>query len=235
MSARRPYHAARRTPGRGPPGRCVYAGDRPAQGTVASSSRTSSARRAVKGHEDLPGDAHEFDGVWAHPAERVERSGRGSLVPHQLAAVLGAPAGVFGHAVLSDALPSVDYDPHAYELLPVTPTAPLAEGDVIELGDLRFQVMHLPGHTPGSIGLYEPDLRLLVSGDVVYDDGGSEMIDFLDESFPEDYRDPMRRLLDLDVYLVVPGHGECFRQARLIEVAEHYLRGLETATSRAAE
>lgn len=187
------------------------------------------------GHLDHLGGAHEFDEVWAHPAERVERSSRGALAPQQLEAVLGAPDGVFGHEVLLDAVPVVDYDPRAYESLPVTPTASLGEGDVIDLGDLRFRVLHLPGHTPGSIGLYEPDLRLLVSGDVVYDDGGSEVIDFLGESCPADYRDTMRRLLNLEVDLVVPGHGGCFDQGRLVEVAEHYLRGLEMATSREAE
>lgn len=177
------------------------------------------------GHLDHLGGAHEFDEVWAHPAERVERSGRGSLVPRRLEAVLGAPDGVFGQGVLIDAVPSLDYDPFAYELQPVTPTAQLSDGDMINLGDLQFQVLHLPGHTPGSIGLYEADLRLLVSGDVVYDDGNSKMIDFLAESSSEDYRKTMRRLLTLDVDLVVPGHGGCFGQARLVEIAEGYLRG----------
>lgn len=177
------------------------------------------------GHLDHLGGAHEFPEVWAHPAERVERSGQGSLLPRQLEAMLGAPDGAFGQKVLIDALPSVGYDPLAYQLQPVTPTAPLVDGDVIDLGDLQFQVLHLPGHTPGSIGLYEADLRMLVTGDVVYDDGDSDMIDFLAESSPADYQDTMRRLLTLDVDLVVPGHGGCFDQARLVEIAEGYLQG----------
>jgi glyoxylase-like metal-dependent hydrolase (beta-lactamase superfamily II) len=36
------------------------------------------------------------------------------------------------------------------------PVAHSAEGEVIDLGDLRLQVMHLPGRTPGSVALYEP-------------------------------------------------------------------------------
>lgn len=176
------------------------------------------------GHLDHLGGAHEFEEIWAHPAERVERSGRGTLLPHRLGAVLGAPDGAFGEEVLIDALPTATYDPQTYQLQPVTPTRGLGEGDVIDLGDLQFRVLHLPGHTPGSIGLYEPDMKMLVSGDVAYDDDDG-MIDFLDESSADDYRATMRRLLDLDVETVIPGHGELFRQERLVQIAEFYLRG----------
>lgn len=44
----------------------------------------------------------------------------------------------------------------------------LREGDNLEIGNLRFRVMHTPGHTEGSVCLYEADQRLLLSGDVVF-------------------------------------------------------------------
>jgi glyoxylase-like metal-dependent hydrolase (beta-lactamase superfamily II) len=178
------------------------------------------------GHLDHLGGAHEFEDVWAHPAERIERSGRGSLLPQELCEVLGAPDGSFGYDVLLDAVPDAGFDPRTYDLRPVTPSRALGEGDVVDLGDLRFRVLHLPGHTPGSIGLYEPDVKMLVSGDVVYDDDDG-MIDFLDESSPRDYRATMRRLLELDVETVVPGHGDRFGQERLVQIAEDYLGGSE--------
>lgn len=174
------------------------------------------------GHLDHLGGAHEFEEIWAHPGEQLERSGRGTLLPKELGEVLGAPDGIFGDDVLIDAIPNAGYDPQTYELRPVTPTRELGEGDVVDLGDLQFQVLHLPGHTPGSIGLYEPDLKMLVSGDVAYDD--EDMIDFLDGSSPRDYQATMRRLLELDVETVVPGHGDRFGQERLVQIAEHYLR-----------
>lgn len=173
------------------------------------------------GHLDHMGGAHEFDEVWAHP---VERAGRGTLLPQRLGAVLGGPDGIFGNEILIDAVPNEGYDPQAYELRPVVPTRGLGEGDAVECGDLTFQVLHLPGHTPGSIGLYEPDLRLFFSGDVTYDD---DMIDFLDESNPRDYQETMQRLLKLDVDVVLAGHGDPFGRERLVEIAEHYLLGLE--------
>lgn len=183
----------------------------------------SPAMVATHGHLDHVGGAHEFDQVLAHAAERVDRPGRGALEPGRLAEILGAPADAFGDEVLLNALPSVDYDAMTYRLRPVTPTRHIAEGEVIDLGDLRLQVMHLPGHTPGSVALYEPERRWLFSGDVVYDD--DELIDFLAESSPPDYQVSMRRLLELDVELVLAGHDDAFGRERLVEIAEGYLRG----------
>jgi glyoxylase-like metal-dependent hydrolase (beta-lactamase superfamily II) len=44
----------------------------------------------------------------------------------------------------------------------------LREGDSLEIGDLRFRVLHTPGHTEGSVCLLERDRRLLLSGDVIF-------------------------------------------------------------------
>jgi glyoxylase-like metal-dependent hydrolase (beta-lactamase superfamily II) len=44
----------------------------------------------------------------------------------------------------------------------------LHEGDSLAIGDLRFRVLHTPGHTEGSVCLLERDRRLLLSGDVVF-------------------------------------------------------------------
>ena len=46
---------------------------------------------------------------------------------------------------------------------------PLWEGEVIDLGHWRFEVVLTPGHTPGSIMLLERDKRMLISGDTVQD------------------------------------------------------------------
>ena len=45
----------------------------------------------------------------------------------------------------------------------------LEDGDVIDLGDRTLEVLHLPGHSPGSIGLWEAATGALFSGDAVYD------------------------------------------------------------------
>ena len=46
---------------------------------------------------------------------------------------------------------------------------PLWEGDVIDLGHWKFEVLLTPGHTPGSIMLLERERRMLLSGDTVQD------------------------------------------------------------------
>ena len=51
-------------------------------------------------------------------------------------------------------------------------TQRLADGDVLDLGDRCLRVIHLPGHSPGSIALLDIGSdRSLFSGDVVYDSG----------------------------------------------------------------
>ncbi|MGH2489418.1 MAG: MBL fold metallo-hydrolase, partial [Candidatus Limnocylindria bacterium] len=44
----------------------------------------------------------------------------------------------------------------------------LREGDVLDIGDLQFRVMHTPGHTEGSVCLYEAGRGLLLAGDVLF-------------------------------------------------------------------
>ena len=65
---------------------------------------------------------------------------------------------------LLDALPAPDYDVEAYEVQPCPPTRVLEEGDVVDLGDRAFEVLHLPGHSPDSIGLWDATNRRVVLG-----------------------------------------------------------------------
>ena len=46
---------------------------------------------------------------------------------------------------------------------------PIREGDVIDLGGRELEVIHLPGHTPGSIALLDRSARVLISGDPIQD------------------------------------------------------------------
>ena len=53
------------------------------------------------------------------------------------------------------AAPTPDWDPDAFVPRGSVPTRLVNEGDVIDLGDRTFQALWLPGHTPGSIGLWD--------------------------------------------------------------------------------
>ena len=48
-----------------------------------------------------------------------------------------------------------------------TPAEALWEGDVIDLGGWRFEVVLIPGHTPGGIALLEREKRFLIGGDTI--------------------------------------------------------------------
>ena len=53
-------------------------------------------------------------------------------------------------------------------LEPVTATRELVEAEQVRIGDLVFDVLHLPGHTEGSVCLYEERHALLLTGDVLF-------------------------------------------------------------------
>jgi glyoxylase-like metal-dependent hydrolase (beta-lactamase superfamily II) len=57
---------------------------------------------------------------------------------------------------------------YGFELAPVTATRELREGEQVHIGELVFDVLHLPGHTEGSVCLYEERQALLLSGDVLF-------------------------------------------------------------------
>jgi glyoxylase-like metal-dependent hydrolase (beta-lactamase superfamily II) len=52
--------------------------------------------------------------------------------------------------------------------LAFTPDQWLADGDTVEVGAIRFEVLHCPGHTPGHVVFYEPHARLAFVGDVLF-------------------------------------------------------------------
>ena len=174
------------------------------------------------GHFDHMGSAHEFAEVWAHALEPVAEPVFGTLDGAALTGSVMYPAGT--HETLPpwliDARPSESYDPRGYRVRPARVTRYLADGDVVDLGDRAFMVLHLPGHSPGSIGLYDIDNGTLFSGDVVCEGG---LIDDITGCSIPDYLATMRRLRQLPVRTVHGGHGDDFGQARLHELIDCYI------------
>jgi hydroxyacylglutathione hydrolase len=60
---------------------------------------------------------------------------------------------------------------YGFELEPVTADEHLREGEQLRIGDLVFDILHTPGHTEGSVCLYEERLGILLSGDTLFPDG----------------------------------------------------------------
>ena len=82
----------------------------------------------------------------------------------------------------------------------------LAEGDVIQLGSLKFRVIHTPGHTPGGICLYCQEEGVLISGDTLFR-GSMGKVSF-PTSNAERMWESLKKLAKLPPETkVYPGHG----------------------------
>lgn len=122
---------------------------------------------------------------------------------------------------VADPLPSPGWTTADWTLRPAPLTGTLAEGDSVDLGDRVFTVLHLPGHSPGGIGLLDERNGLFLTGDAIYDD---EILDDLPGASVTDYLVTMDRLRRIDCQLAIGGHGPEMTCARMVETAEDYLR-----------
>lgn len=178
-------------------------------------------------HYDHTGGFHEFDERLVHPEEAPELAdpvGFAGLLADQLDDGLVEAiqsAGISIPDCLVDALPGPGYDPAAYRVLPAPATRLIEEGDVVNTGSRRFEVLHLPGHSPGSIGLWEAETGVLFSGDAIYD---GPLLDNIPGADVGAYIKTMERLRDLPVTVVHAGHDPSFGRERLRELADDYLR-----------
>jgi len=123
--------------------------------------------------------------------------------------------------LLIDALPTAEFDLTAFRTPPAMITRWLADGDVLDLGDRELEILHAPGHSPGSICLWEARSGALVSGDVLVD--GEPLLDELPRSSPADFAASLRRLADLPVKQVFAGHGPVFGRIRAHAIIADYL------------
>lgn len=193
---------------------------------------------ATHGHDDHIGSHSEFcrplpelpgssgDEVLVHPAEAD------SLRNPPLRSL--DPIAAWGQSTV-DALNESGYvmqDPYfvtalpagatleAFRQKPAHVTGLIDEGDHVDIGNRRFEVLHLPGHSPGSIGLWETATGTLFSGDAIYD---GPLLDELPGSDIGHYCVTMERLLELPVNVVHAGHDPSFGRDKLRQLARTYL------------
>ena len=92
-------------------------------------------------------------------------------------------------------------------IAPFTPDAWLEDGDTVDVGALRFDVLHCPGHTPGHVVFYQREARLAFVGDVLFK-GSIGRTDFPRGDHQTLIRSIREKLFPLgDEVRFVPGHG----------------------------
>ena len=91
-------------------------------------------------------------------------------------------------------------------LHPRKPHIVLKDGDVVDFGNMKLEVIHTPGHTPGSICLYNRAKGILFSGDTVFADGVGRTD--IPGGNPAALEESLKKLSKLKINIILPGHGE---------------------------
>ena len=180
---------------------------------------------ATHSHFDHIGGLHEFDARWVHRAdapgvEVVSEPLR--LLGRDLSSAFVRDMAFYGYEppeVLVDAVPFAGFDVGAFVTQPAKVDRLLDEGDDVYLGDRGFRVLHVPGHTPGSIALWDEGNGVLFTGDTVYAD---------DPVHAEDrdaFAHSLERLQALPVEVVHAGHNRSLGRQELRASIDALLAG----------
>ena len=187
------------------------------RGMVESLTERPVLATATVGYFDHAGGLNQFDERYVHRLEA-----------HRMAAPTPRNTMVekYFSIRLLDALPFEGFAAENYAVPSSDSTRLLEEGDVIDLGDRTLEVLHLPGITDGSIGLYEAASRSLFLGEAPVDrepmyDG--EPADYTDDADREALRRSLERLLTLEVAKVYPGHLSPYEGRRMTQIIHNYL------------
>ncbi len=180
---------------------------------------------ASHAHADHIGALHEWPLTLCH---RAEAAGLAALDPAvtlasrdynilDITTLLAGDPDMTG-AIIT-ALPFAAFTASGYRLRAPQVKA-IDAGAIIDLGDRQFEVLHLPGHSPGQIGLWDAEARVLFSGDAVYD---GEPLDTLPGSNRADNRRSLQRLLQLAPRVIHGGHGGAMDWGNSRRIIETYL------------
>ena len=98
-----------------------------------------------------------------------------------------------------------DFNIENYKVFQGVPSFTMRDGDTIELGNRRLQVLHTPGHSPGHCCFYEKERGYLYSGDLIY----SGCLDaFYPSTDPIDFMHSVEKIRKLEIQKLCPSHHE---------------------------
>lgn len=119
-----------------------------------------------------------------------------------------------------------EFDPDQFQIYQGKPTRLLADGDWVDCGGRRLQVLHTPGHSPGHICLYEPERAALYTGDLAY---LGKLDCFYPSTDPASFAASIRRVAQLPVKTLYPGHHQLAVSPALLQDIAQAFDSLEAA------
>lgn len=103
------------------------------------------------------------------------------------------------------------------------PTQWLEEGEVVAVGNIKLKVLHIPGHTPGHVALFDQLSKQIIVGDILFN-GAIGRSDFPRGNHAQLISGIKQKLLTLpDETVVFPGHGPTTTIGRE-KISNPYLR-----------
>jgi len=85
---------------------------------------------------------------------------------------------------------------------------PVNEGALLKIGNGSIRILHVPGHTPGSIALCVPSARAILVGDTLFADGSVGRTDTQYGNQSQLQRSIERIVKEKNMKILYPGHGE---------------------------
>lgn len=117
-----------------------------------------------------------------------------------------------------------EFELDAYRIFQGEPQRVLSDGDWLDLGNRRVQVVHTPGHSPGHCCFYEPDRGYLFTGDLIY----KGCLDaFYPTTDPQLFYDSVKRVRKYKITRILPGHHQLNIPVSMIDEIESGFAQLE--------
>jgi len=129
-----------------------------------------------------------------------------------------------------------DHPGYKYKSEPINNVHVLKDGDIIPVGEYYLQCISTPGHAPDHICLYEPNHKILFSGDhilgtitpnnTIWEKPSTVTRDLLQE-----YLDNLDKIASLDIAITLPAHRDIIKDCygRIQELKEHHQKRLQDA------
>jgi glyoxylase-like metal-dependent hydrolase (beta-lactamase superfamily II) len=116
--------------------------------------------------------------------------------------------------------------PPSDNLSSLSPDVLFQGGEEISAGEFTLRVINTPGHTPGHVSFFEPERKILFSGDTLLPTIATNAALHI-QHFPdslEQYLKTLPTLKKMDVTSVLPGHGDAFsnHRQRIDELVKHH-------------